>query len=346
MASYDEPVSHVTDDATLWQYTAGASVRGIRGRVDMSRLVADAEIWPQLADHRQALPWAPAVPGDVQHLHADASAGRATISWLPGDSGSHPVDRYVITGEPGGIRRSVPGTQLTATFGSLHNGTTYTFSVTPVNRLGASDVAGPARDVKPMIPARLSPMGPTQVGYGHRSHVHVRLARPDTGHGLGGRLLTVERRAVGGSWAPWRTLTTANRGGTDVVLRRPLESFDLRYSYAGTQATRAATQVVHVVVHNTVSAGLSKHRVHSSHAVTMRGHIRPRTAGVEVRRLSYLRHHWRVAQRTTTKADGSYAFRFRPHARHRTTRYYKVVVSAFGHRVRGYSPTRHVRVHH
>src|SRR3954453_9168119 len=67
MASYG---SGVGASATLWQYTSTAKVRGIRGSVDMSRLVAPTTSWKALSDGRPSTAWPATVPGPPQAVSA------------------------------------------------------------------------------------------------------------------------------------------------------------------------------------------------------------------------------------------------------------------------------------
>lgn len=343
MASYSGPVD---DAATLWQYTAGATVNGIRGHVDMSRLVADREMWPTLSDGSTGTPWPAAVPGAAQRVHADAAAGRATVSWMPGDPGSTAIDHYRITASPGGETRVVPATRLSAVVDGLQNGTPYTFSVTAFNKHGAGRLTDPTDAVTPMIPTALTVAGAPSAQYGRDARVRLRFTRPDTDRALRGRDLVVEKRVAGtDQWLPWRTVTTTDRGWASVTVHHPSHSLALRYTYDGPVGVRSARQVVAVTVHNDVSARVSRHRVHSGHPVVMRGHIAPGVGGVTVRRQAYYGGRWHLAATTTTGADGGYSFTFRPTARHRTVKHWRVMVAGFGHRSSGYSATRSVVVH-
>src|SRR5437763_1109876 len=86
--------------ATLWQYTAGAKVSGIRGPVDMSRLLADPTTFDAMADGVTPTPWPDAAPGAPAAVHADPSVNGATVRWLPGDAGSSGITGYTITVTP------------------------------------------------------------------------------------------------------------------------------------------------------------------------------------------------------------------------------------------------------
>jgi hypothetical protein len=69
----------------------------------------------------------------------------------------------------------------------------------------------------------------------------------------------------------------------------------------------------------------------------------PATAGVRVLRELQVGSRWQVMQSTTTDLSGRYAFAFSPTVK--ATDRYRVVVTSFGNRARGYTPTLtlHVR---
>jgi GH25 family lysozyme M1 (1,4-beta-N-acetylmuramidase) len=338
MASYSGPVDPT---ATLWQYTAGATVSGISGHVDMSRLMVDKEVWPELSDAESEPAWVQSEPGPAQRVHADPAAGRATVAWMPGDPGSAPIEHYRVTAMPGGATRVVPATQLSVVIDGLDNGTPYTFTVTPLNRVGAGLTPKVTNPVTPRVPTALTPAGYPSTTYGDNAKVRLRFTRPDTGAPLAGREIRIEKRVAGeGVWEPWRTVTTGPRGWTGVKLHQPAHNVDLRYTFDAPESMRPAQKVVSVAVSNDVTARLSKGRVHSGHRVVLRGHTTPGAAGVTVRRQAYYGHAWHVVQQARTDASGRYAFAFRPHARHRVVKHMRVVVEAFDHRSRGASGTK------
>src|SRR4051812_11517260 len=191
MASYG---SGVGSSATLWQYTSSARVRGIRGSVDMSRLVAPAWSWRSLSDGRPRTAWPAQAPGAPQAASAHASAGRATVSWLPGDTGSAAVSSYRVSASPGGASAVVDSAHFSTTLTGLSNGTSYTFTVRANNAVGAGASSLPTAAVTPMVPTRLTMSAPSSVVYGHQVRVRVTLTRPDTGAALAGRTVLVQSR--------------------------------------------------------------------------------------------------------------------------------------------------------
>ncbi len=102
-----------------------------------------------------AEPW-PSDPGDLwltgtaqfplpfapTNVGAIAGNASATISWTPPSfNGGTGITSYTITASPGGAVASAPGTATSAVVGGLTNGTSYTFTVTALNTVGASQSA-------------------------------------------------------------------------------------------------------------------------------------------------------------------------------------------------------------
>ncbi|HEU5034287.1 MAG TPA: GH25 family lysozyme [Mycobacteriales bacterium] len=343
MASYSGEPDAAT---TLWQYTSRASVRGIRGAVDMSRLTASPESWQVLSDGRIANPWPAAVPGAPQQVRAVGADSAATVSWLPPDSGSDPVSGYQVTastldpttGQPTLVAStSVDALHFSARIGGLTNGTPYTFSVTATNRRGVGAAASTAA-VTPLVPVTMTVDAPAQTTYGDDARVRVRLSRSDSGQLLPGREVALEQRdPVTGDWTAVKTLTTGERGWAGVRLTQPQHSTALRFTFAAPEGWEGARRTVPVVVTNGAAAALSRSRVHSGHRVRISGVIAPAVGGIEVRQQAYYRHHWHVLQRGVTATDGSYVFSFAPTTKVKTTKRYRIVVAGFDGRSRGVS---------
>jgi hypothetical protein len=346
MANYD---SAVDPSAMLWQYTSRAKVDGIRGSVDMSRFMAEPDTWAALSDGRVVTAWPAAVPGAPQRVAGHGGDSRATVSWLPGDTGSTPIRSYRVTASPGGASAVVDGAHFQADITGLDNGTAYTFTVAATNARGAGASSEPTPTVIPLVPTKLAVAPGPKTTYGDDVVTRVRLLRPDRGSALPGRAVVVDQRAhatasaPSGDWAPRPTLTTGDRGWVVVRLRQPANSVDLRFTFTGPSGWHRARSVVAVVVHNGVTARLSRTRVRSGHPVTLHGWITPQVAGVRVWRQGFTHHHWQVRASTVTDAAGRYAFRFTPTAK--TTVAYRTVVAAFGGRARGASATRLLKVH-
>jgi GH25 family lysozyme M1 (1,4-beta-N-acetylmuramidase) len=349
MASYSGGVAQVDPSATFWQYTSGARVRGISGAVDMSRLLADTATWAGLSNGRVATPWPAATPGAPQQVRATGADRRATVSWLPGDTGSTDVRSYRVAASVAGSDTesgsvTVPATAVSAIVPGLTNGVAYTFTVQATNGRGPGMVSDPSTPVVPLVPTSTIVTAPTSTAYGDDALVRVRLVRPDTGAALAGRDLTVEQRSPGTSaWTAWETLTTGDNGWVGVRLSQLAHSVELRFSFTGPSGWHSTRVVVPVVVRSGITAKLSTSRVRAGHEVTMAGSITPAVAGVTVLRQGYYGHGWHVWASTTTLADGSYSFAFTPTAK--TTDIYRTVVAAFDGRSRGYSPVRTLRVH-
>jgi hypothetical protein len=96
--------------------------------------------------YAKALPSPPNMMIDPVAVPWDQSA---TVTWQPARSCHAPVAGYHVVAQPGNISVDVPGSATEATIGGLHNGTTYSFTVTASNPDGQSSrqsnyvIAGP-----------------------------------------------------------------------------------------------------------------------------------------------------------------------------------------------------------
>jgi GH25 family lysozyme M1 (1,4-beta-N-acetylmuramidase) len=334
MASYSSGVDRA---ASLWQYTSTASVRGIRGSVDMSKLVATSASWKAMSDGRPRTSWPAAAPGAPQRVTARAAAGRATISWLPGDTGSTSVQHYRVTASSGGPSVVVAGTQTSLTMTGLQNGTTYTFSVRGINSVGAGVYSPPTAAVTPMVPTRLTTNVPSSAVYGKPLRVRATLTRPDTGAALAGRTLQVQTRQTGTStWSdPVQVVTDSN--GRAVASLTPATDVDVRVSFNGPVGYRPAHVRSTVLVATAVTSSLSMSEVPVNTPVVISGTIDPATAGVPVTAQVWRNGSWQTLQTSVTDTTGAFAFAYTPVTA--GVKHYRVVVGAFGGREAGTSPT-------
>ena len=347
MASYSGPAD---DAATLWQYTAGAHVQGIRGHVDMSVFTEPVEVWDVLRDGTAPSPWPAETPGAPVHIDAHGGDATASVTWLPGDTGSTAVQHYTVSATPtdgtAGESVDVSGTTTSATVNGLTNGTTYVITVAATNTHGLGEPSNEVT-VTPRIPTDITVGGPAETTYGGNARVAVRLVRPDRNNGVPGRELVLEQRVHDGShlgWQPLKVATTDAHGWVVLHLQRPQHNVDVRATFTGpTDAWRDAQSSLHVLVHNRATVKLSRHRVRHGHPVTMSGHVGPAVEGVRVVRQAFYGRRWHAAGKTYTDGSGRYQFRFAP--TNKGGHAYRVVVSAFDGRASGYSPIRHLRVH-
>lgn len=99
----------------------------------------------------------PHQPGPVHDIKATPLDKKATVAFRPPTAdGGYPVTKYLVTVAPGGAHKTVhavgAGT-VHATFGRLHDGTTYRFTIRAENELGA----GSARQSSHVTPKPLYP---------------------------------------------------------------------------------------------------------------------------------------------------------------------------------------------
>lgn len=87
----------------------------------------------------------PGAPTSISAIPGNASA---VVSWIPPtDSGTYPIDSYVVRSQPGGLTCSTTSTSCTVT--GLTNGTAYTFTVTASSAAGAGPAGAASAPVKP-----------------------------------------------------------------------------------------------------------------------------------------------------------------------------------------------------
>ena len=87
-------------------------------------------------------------PGQPRKVSADPGNAQASVTWLaPGDTGTFPIDGYVVRAQPGGQTCSTPTTTCTVT--GLTNGTAYTFTVTASSAAGTGLASAPSAPVTP-----------------------------------------------------------------------------------------------------------------------------------------------------------------------------------------------------
>jgi GH25 family lysozyme M1 (1,4-beta-N-acetylmuramidase) len=333
MASYS---SGVGSSATLWQYTSTARVRGIRGSVDMSRLVAPTWSWKALADGRPLTPWPARAPGAPQAVSAHATAGHATVSWLPGDTGSKAVTNYRVTASPGGASAVVDSTHFGASFSRLSNGTSYTFTVRATNSVGAGAASLPSAAVTPLVPTKLTIRTPASVVYGSPVAVRLTLTRPDTGTALANRTVAVRTRQVGTStWSdPVDVVTDSN--GRAVTSLVPTGNVDVRATFSGPVGWSASSARSRVLVATGVTATLTPSTAPRGTAVVLGGTTTPATAGVVVTQQALRAGAWQVLQTAVTDDAGAFAFTYTPVTP--GVKSYRVVVDAVDGRAAGVSP--------
>ncbi|WP_166243357.1 S-layer homology domain-containing protein [Paenibacillus turpanensis] len=90
------------------------------------------------------------VPGAPTLITASAGDGQATISFTaPSDHGGSPITGYEVSSSPGNV--VVTGAESPITLTGLTNGTTYTFTVRAINKVGSGVSSAPSNAVTPSV---------------------------------------------------------------------------------------------------------------------------------------------------------------------------------------------------
>lgn len=118
-------------------------------------------------DKSAALSVTPArVPDAPTAPTAVAGNKQATVSWTTPATGGSAITNYRITSNPSGITKDVSGNQTSGIITGLTNGTSYTFTVTATNALGAGSPSPASNSVTPDAPpaGAVVVIGTTTVG--------------------------------------------------------------------------------------------------------------------------------------------------------------------------------------
>jgi len=306
--------------ATLWQYTAGATVSGIKGRVDMSRLLTDPAKWAALTDGTATAPWPDLAPGRPVHVVAAPGVGAVTVSWLPPDAGSAPVTGYTAAVAPADGSApahtvNVSAGRFSVRFTGLTPGRPYIYAVQARNSVGAGTAAAPAAQVVPQAATSVVLTGPGVLRYGAPGVYTATLTRADSGAPLAGVPVRFATRPHnGGAWTARGTLVT-DATGTVTRLFTPAGNDDVRFSYGGAVGLAPAAAMRGVGVRPLVFVRLTATRVALKHTVWFVGHVTPVVAGMTVLRESYSGGRWHLDAVTHTNRNGNYRFPIRPTSR-------------------------------
>jgi GH25 family lysozyme M1 (1,4-beta-N-acetylmuramidase) len=319
--------------ASLWQYTASASVSGIRGGVDMSRLTGGTE-WTTISDGTLPSPWPASAPGQAQRVVPFAGVRSATVTWMPGDAGTSPITGYDVGIIETGQTVWVGATATRAAFSGLVTGRSYTMTVTPRNAVGSGPTT--RRTVTPVAPTSLVTRPSSTSIYVGKSVSYVgTLRNRDTGTPLVGYSVQVFARTLGSSkWSYLRRISTDASGQVRLTLW-PTRSTQVRMYYPGNASVQWAASQTTTPVRTRISAHLSHTVAAVGVPVVVYGTIFPKVGGIQVLRQVLVDNHWVTVARTRTKSTGSYAFLVTPGGR--STTHMRTEVATNGGRAPGYS---------
>jgi GH25 family lysozyme M1 (1,4-beta-N-acetylmuramidase) len=337
MAEYGTSKAPVAD---IWQYTDASHIKGIPDAVDQSTFTGTWNAsfpWSTLSDGTVVTPWKASAPGAPVALQASAEGGAATVSWLPGDTGTSAVTGYTVTATPGGKTVSVGPNIFNATVSGLSTSTAYTFTVTATNAVGVGVASAPSPPVTPTIPTVLATATSASLTYGGTLPIQATLRRADNHQGLADQKVLVFRRTS--TAAPWRQIRSlsTNASGLASTVLQPTRSAQLEAVFPGSKGVARSSAYENYVVKPTVSAALSAATVAHGSSVTLSGSAAPFVAGQKVTLQKHSGGAWRLTATSTLGRKGRFKFAIQPTTAGTLT--YRVTVAATSRFGTGHSPT-------
>jgi hypothetical protein len=234
--------------------------------------------------------------------------GNATVSWLPGGTGSSDIRSYVVTAS-NGQSVTVGPTTFSATLHGLERGKAYDIAIAARSAVGR----GTWRHVDfvaPLLRAVLDAPRPDVIVYGADGRARVRLTRA-SGQPLSGRHIMVVQRPVGTElFQPLPDIVTNDRGWAVLTLPQPATSQDLIFHFAGGTRWQPVQVGTTLWVRSAVTATMSGTSAVVGQPMTLTGTVGPALAGLTVRRQELVAGVWQTVETGTTLPGGAFSFVF------------------------------------
>jgi hypothetical protein len=157
-------------------------------------------------------------PGTPSGVTATAGNANATVNWTAPSNGGSPITSYTITPYIGSVAQSqvaaqAAGNASSATVSGLANGTTYTFTVTATNVVGAGP---PSAASNPVTPTASVPTSVQQVS-AHKTGVTSVTVAPTSNITVGNRLVVLVGVWSAGSATAKSVADTAGNTYTELL---------------------------------------------------------------------------------------------------------------------------------
>jgi GH25 family lysozyme M1 (1,4-beta-N-acetylmuramidase) len=299
---------------TFWQYTSSATMRGLPGKVDMSRFNGTLDRLNVLAKRAPAPAPTPApapgsvtkppIPGPPSALKATQSSAVITLTWTAPKN--TPVTAYMVRIDATPWRTLKPSTRYVLP--GLAMGKVHQVSLAARNATGSSRAASLQFTAKALTRLDVATVAVPKVGV----RLNITVRRTDQTRGLAAAPLTIQVRPRRGP-VPSPLKVISDSAGRRTFQMRPQVTTDIQISYPGTTMLMPSTRTVVITAARPVlTARLSAAQIPRGATATLSGATSTFLAGVTVYRQGFYDGGWHTWATTAVRSGGTYSFTIRP----------------------------------
>jgi GH25 family lysozyme M1 (1,4-beta-N-acetylmuramidase) len=291
---------------TFWQYTSSATMRGLPGKVDMSRFNGTLARLNVLAKRAPAPApvTKPPIPGAPSALKATQSSAVITLTWTAPKN--TPVTAYMVRIDATPWRTLKPSTRYVLP--GLATGKVHQVSLAARNATGSSRAASLQFTAKALTRLDVTTVAVPKVGV----RLNITVRRTGQTRGLAAAPLTIQVRPRRGP-VPSPLKVISDSAGRRTFQVRPQVTTDIQISYPGTPLLMPSTKTVVITAARPVlTARLSAAQIPRGATATLSGATSPFLAGVTVYRQGFYDGGWHTWATTAVRPGGTYSFTIRP----------------------------------